>query len=137
MMYYFAYGTNLSHKHMLDRCPNSKPKFKATLPNFKLIFTGWSRWWRGGVASIKRVNDEKVVGGVYEITEKCLVSLENHEGYESHPIKFERLDVMVFTEDGDQIEAVTYIKREQHEETEPAKKYLEIMRQGFKDWGFV
>ena len=136
-MYYFAYGANLSHKQMLDRCPDSKPKFKATLPNYQLIFTGWSRWWRGGVASIKRVKDEKIVGGIYEISEKCLQALDNHEGYVGHPATFERLNVMVFTDDGDQIEAVTHIKREQHEETPPSKGYLEIMKQGFKDWGIV
>lgn len=130
-MYYFAYGSYLCHKQMLERCPDSKPGFKATLPNYKLIFTGWSRWWRGGVASIKRVQDEKIVGGVYEISERCLKSLDNFED------SYDRLNVVVFTEDGDSVEAVTYIKREQTEETEPSKLYLEIMRQGFKDWGIV
>ena len=133
-MYYFAYGSNLSHKQMSERCPNSKPRFKATLPNYMLIFTGWSRKWRGGVASIKRVKDEKIVGGVYEISERDLKLLDNHEGY---PALYDRLNVMVFTEDGDPIEAVTYIKREQLEETQPSLEYLAIMQQGYKDWRIV
>ena len=133
-MYYFAYGSNLSHKQMLERCPDSKPRFKATLPNYKLIFTGWSRKWRGGTASIKRVKDEKIVGGVYEISERGLKLLDNHEGY---PAQHDRLNVVVYTEDGDPVEAVTYIKREQLEETQPSKEYVSIMRQGFIDWGIV
>ncbi len=26
---------------MLERCPDSKPRFIATLPNYKLVFTGF------------------------------------------------------------------------------------------------
>ena len=44
-MYYFAYASSLSKKQMLERCPDSNPLFRATLPNYKLIFTGWSRKW--------------------------------------------------------------------------------------------
>jgi len=51
-LYYFAYGTNLSKKQMLERCPDSQPVLTATLPNYKLVFVSWSRQWRGGVASI-------------------------------------------------------------------------------------
>jgi gamma-glutamylcyclotransferase len=46
-MYYFAYGSNLSLKQMAERCPEAKPKFTAILPNYKVIFTGWSRKWHG------------------------------------------------------------------------------------------
>lgn len=131
-MYYFAYGSDLSHKQMSERCPNSKPRFKAVLPNYKLIFTGWSRRWRGGVASIKRVRDEKVVGGVYEVSESDLKSLDKHEGS-----LYGRLNIMVFTEDGEPVEAVTHIKQGELEETQPSQEYLIIMSQGFKDWRIV
>lgn len=133
-MYYFAYGSNLSHKQMLERCPNSKPKYKATLPNYKLIFTGWSRKWRGGTASIMRVAREKVVGGVYELTEKDLKLLDKHEGY---PTVADRFNVVVFTDDNEPVEAVTYIKRERAEETQPSREYIAIMQKGFKDWRIV
>jgi len=131
-VYYFAYASNLSHKQMLERCPGSKPKFKARLPNYKLIFTGWSRKWRGGVATIRRFGGEQVRGGVYEITERDLKKLDEHEGY---PAVYDHLNVLVMTEDGDAIEAVTYIKREQSEETQPSPEYLATIRRGYKDWG--
>ena len=75
-MYYFAYASNLSKKQMLERCPNSKPLFRATLANHKLIFTGWSRKWRGGVATIRASRDDKVSGAVYEISDRCLNVLD-------------------------------------------------------------
>ena len=130
-MYYFAYGSNLSHKQMLERCPDSKPAFVASLHNYKLIFTGWVRKWRGGVATIRPSRDDKVTGAVYEISERDLKLLDRHEGY---PAEYDRLNVTVITRDGDPAEAVTYIKREQSEETQPSQQYLAVIRQGYKDW---
>ena len=133
-MYYFAYASNLSRKQMLERCPDAQPKFVATLPNYKLIFAGWSRKWRGGVASIKRTQRERVPGAIYEISDKCLNSLDRYEDY---PTVYTRANVIVFTELGDPVEATTYIKNEQSEETEPSQEYLTTIRQGYKDWGIV
>ena len=42
-VYYFAYGSNLNKKEMLERCPDSKPEFVVTLSNYQLVFAGWSR----------------------------------------------------------------------------------------------
>ena len=130
-MYYFTYASSLSKKQMSERCPDSEPLFRATLPNYKLIFTGWSRKWHGGVATIRASRDEKVSGAVYEISDRCLRVLDQHEGY---PAVYDRLNVMVFGEDGEAVEAVTYIKREQAEETQPSQEYLAVIRQGYKDW---
>ena len=130
-MYYFAYSSNLNRKQMLERCPDSKPKCVATLHNYKLIFVGWFRKWRGGVATIKRFRGERVFGAVYDVSEQCLQKLD---GYESG---YDRLKVTVFDEDNEPIEAVTYIKADQSEETQPSKEYLAIIRQGYKDWEIV
>jgi len=131
MLNYFAYASNLNRKQMSERCPGSKPRFVATLPNYKLIFAGWSRTWRGGVASIKRFKGEKVVGAVYEIFEKELRQLDRYEG---HPDIYNRIKVLVFTEDGEAVEAVTYIMRDQSQESQPSEAYLTTIRQGYKDW---
>ena len=130
-MHYFAYASNLNRKQMLERCPDSKPKFIATLHNYKLVFVGWSRQWRGGTASIKPFRDEKVHGAIYEITEQCLRQLDKYEGY---PDKYNRLNVTVFDEDSEPIEAITYIKAGQLEETQPSKEYLAVIQQGYRDW---
>jgi len=133
-MYYFAYATNLSRQQMAERCPEAKPKFIATLPNYKLIFAGWSRKWHGGVASIKPFRGEKVTGAIYEISERDLRLLDKHEGY---PATYNRIDIVAFNEDGEPVKAVTYIKVEQSEETKPSREYLAIIQQGYRDWRIV
>ena len=131
-MNYFAYGSNLSQQQMQERYPQSKPKFPATLHNYKLIFVGWSRQWRGGTASIRRATAEKVLGAIYEVSEECLRRLDRYEGSDS-----QRLKVIVNDEDGEPIEAITYIKMRQTEETKPSAEYVSIIRQGYREWGIV
>ena len=133
-MYYFAYGSNLNRKQMLERCPDSKPRFIATLHHYKLVFVGWSRQWRGGTASIKLSRGEKVFGAVYEASERDLRRLDKYEGY---PSNYNRLNVTVFSEDGEPMEAITYIKSGRLEETQPSKEYLAIIQQGYRDWDIV
>ncbi len=133
-MYYFAYGSNLNQKQMLERCPDSKPRFIATLPNYKLVFVGWSRQRRGGVTSIKPFRGEKVLGAIYDISDRDLRQLDSKEGY---PDNYNRLKVTVFKEKGEPVEAITYIKARQSEETPPSPEYLSIIQQGCRDWGLV
>jgi len=133
-LYYFAYGSNLSKKQMQERCPDSKPIFIATLPNYKLVFVGWSRQWRGGIASVKPLRGEKVLGAIYEVSERDLKRLDSYQGY---PTSYRRLNITVFDEDGNPVEAVTYIKAGQLEETPPSKEFLAIVQQGYRDWRMV
>lgn len=128
-MYYFAYGSNLNRKQMAERCPNSKPKFTTTLPHHKLIFAGRSRKWGGGTASIKPFRGEKVAGAVYEVSDRDLRALDQAEGPD-----YSRVNKIVFTDTGERIEVVTYVKREQSEETPPSPEYLAAMRRGYRDW---
>lgn len=130
-MYYFAYGSNLNKKQMMERCPDSKPMFMATLHNYKLVFVGWSRQQRGGVVSIKPFRGEKVLGAIYEISEQCLRQLDKYEGY---PGNYNRFKVTVFDEDNEPVQAITYIKAGQFEETQPSKEYLAVIQQGYRDW---
>ena len=113
---------------MLARCPDSQPRFVAVLPNYKIVFTGWSRNWRGGVATIKSFRGEKVRGAIYEVSDACLRQLDKHEA------GYSRMNVTVFDEDNQPVAAVTYIKSGQLEETLPSKEYGEIIRQGYRDW---
>ena len=133
-MYYFAYASNLNRQQMRERCPDSKPMFIATLSNYTLVFAGWSRKWRGGTASIKLFRGERVIGAVYEVSERDLSRLDRYEGC---PGDYNRLKVTVFGEDGKPVEAVTYIKSGQLEETQPSKEYLAVIQQGYRDWGIV
>jgi gamma-glutamylcyclotransferase len=130
-MYYFAYASNLNRKQMKERCPDSKPLFIATLPNYKLVFVGWSREWRGAKATIKLTRGEKVIGAVYDCSELCMQKLDKFES------TYNKLKVMVFNEDGDSVEAVTYIKSGQMDEGKPSAEYLSVIQQGYRDWNIV
>jgi len=130
-LYYFAYASNLNRKQMTERCPNAKPMFQAVLPNYKLIFSGWSREWKGAKASIKPFQGEKVHGAIYEVSDMDLGKLDRYEGY---PNEYTHLNVAVFTENGEQVKAVTYIKRQQSDESAPSREYLSVIQQGYKDW---
>ena len=116
---------------MRERCPDSQPKFSAVLPNYKLAFTGWSRSWRGGVASIKPFRGERVRGAIYEVTEACLKRLDKYE------VGYQRFNVTVFDEDNEPVPAITYIKSGQLEESLPSKEYAAVIRQGYRDWGIA
>ncbi len=133
-MYYFAYGSNLNKKQMLERYPDSKPLFVATLRNYKLVFVGWSRQWRGGITSIKPFRGERVLGALYELSDRDLRRLDSYEGY---PGNYNRLKVTVFDEDSEPVEAITYIKSQQSEETQPSKDYLSLVQQGYRDWNIM
>lgn len=130
-MNYFAYASNLNKKQMRERVPGSKPMFVVTLPNYKLVFAGWSRQWRGGYATIVLSRGDKVLGAIYEISEKDMRRLDS---YEDCPRNYNRLNVTVFDEDNNPVEAVTYIKAGRLEETQPSEDYLAVIQQGYRDW---
>ena len=130
-VYYFTYASNLNKKQMQERLPESTPKFTAILPNYKLVFVGWSRQWRGGVASIKPFRGEKVRGAIYEISDKDVKRLDK---YEDCPGNYNRLNVTVFDEDNQPVPAITYVKSGQFEETKPSTEYLAVIQQGYRDW---
>ena len=129
-MKYFAYASNLSKKQMLERCPDAKPLSTAVLPNYCVAFVGWSRKWRGAVASIKLKQGQRVRGAIYEITDACALRIDAYEGE-----IYQRLKVTVFDEDDQSISAFTYIATGQLEDGEPSKEYLAVIQQGLRDCG--
>jgi gamma-glutamylcyclotransferase len=132
-MYYFAYASNLNRRQMAERAPDSKPRFIATLPNFKLTFTA-RPGRQGGVASITPHRGEKIIGAVYDVSERDLKRLDGYEGY---PTVYDRRRITVWTETNEPIEAITYIKMEQSQEATPSPEYLAIIKQGYIDWQIV
>jgi gamma-glutamylcyclotransferase (GGCT)/AIG2-like uncharacterized protein YtfP len=133
-MYYFAYGSNLSRQQMLKRCPQAKALQSAVLPNYKLVFSGWSREWRGGVATIQSSHGDRVTGGIYEISEQDLSRLDKYEGY---PAEYTRTRVTVYPDTGPALEAVAYARPRQLEASKPSAEYLAVIRQGYQEWGLV
>ena len=128
-MKYFAFASNLNKKQMQERCPDAKPVCTAVLPNYSLVFAGWSRQWHGAVATIKPAPGQRVRGAIYEVSEACSHRLDGYEGD-----SYKRLDVNVFDEDNQPITAYTYVKVSQLEAGQPSKAYLDTIQQGLRDW---
>jgi len=124
----------MSRKQMAERCPEAKARAVATLPNFKLVFTGYSRLRKGAVATIRGSQGDKVMGAVYEISEAGLRKLDKHENY---PVDYRHLDVRVFTDGGESFDAVTFIKARIEEEGQPSAEYRAVIQQGYRDWGII
>ncbi|MFA5629289.1 MAG: gamma-glutamylcyclotransferase family protein [Dehalococcoidales bacterium] len=135
-MYYFAYATNLNKQQIALISPQIRPLYTATLHNYRLVFTGWTRQWRGGTATIKRSDRDKVFGAIYDVPEEDWRKLDRAENC---PGEYERIRVIVNNEDGDATEAVTYIKKDlvRAEESKPSPEYLALIQQGYKDWRLV
>ena len=133
-MYYFAYASNLSRAQMATVVPGARVCFSATLPNHRLVFGGYSRAWRGGTASLQVSDGNRVMGGIYEITEQELARLDKHEGC---PLEYIHVTVTVYPDIGGPVKAVAFVRPRQMAEAKPSAEYLACIKQGYLDWGLV
>lgn len=131
-MYFFAYDEFLNRKLMATHCPGAKPVASAALPNYRLIFSGWQRRWRGGTAAIAASQGGRVRGGVYLVNEAEQRKLDLAEGY---PVTRQRIPVTVFDRDDKSFAAFTYVPKGRLDEAPPGAEYLALLQQGIRDWG--
>jgi len=124
---YFAYGSNLDLGQMQFRCKFAKPIGTAELHDYELRFNG--------VADVAPRKGEKVVGGLWRITNRCLKALDLYEGY---PHLYDRKVVEVVDEFGDIVEALVYIMQPTHRRSVanlPSRFYFEVIERGYADFG--
>jgi len=133
-VYYFAYASNLNKQQMRERCPAAKPAAIVTLHHYRLVFRGWSRKWRGGVATIQPFRGERVLGAIYEVFEEDMRRLDK---YEDCPASYSRINVGVNDDFGELIEAVAYIRAKRADDAKPSEEYLAVIQQGYRDWGII
>ena len=120
MLYYFAYGSNLHHLQMKRRCPNCRFIKKITLNNYKLTFRS-----KYGAADIEKKIGKKVYGALYVISKAAEKRLDVYEEYPSlykkKYFKYQKKKVM------------TYIMSKKTKLVPPTLKYLNVIKQGYKD----
>ena len=121
--YYFAYGSNMNHKHMKTRCPNSKYIGQFTLNNWELVFRG--------VADIQKAKNKKVVGGLFKITRKCEKALDIYEGF---PYLYTK-GYMESEIDGKKMTVMVYIMNDQDCIKPPSDFYLATIKEGYRNCG--
>jgi len=122
--FYWAYGSNLNVKAMRYRCPDAKKVCPLYLPNGMLVFRGVA----DVIVSID--TDAKVAGGLWLISKRDELILDNYEG----------VRYGLYTKE----EIVLEIKGEQHSclyyqmaregIMPPADSYLQTIVQGYRDF---
>ena len=128
-MNYFAYGSNLDHKQMSRRCPKSRFIKRVYLPNYKIIFDGYEPKREGAVGNVLGTANSVVWGGLFEISESDLKSLDKAEDY---PWDYQRELLEVFDDNNISYSAYVY-KRVGRPLGKPSKQYIEVILKGMND----
>tara|TARA_Y100001970_G_C13596100_1_gene537907 strand:+ start:44 stop:484 length:441 start_codon:yes stop_codon:yes gene_type:complete len=130
-MLYFAFGSNLNKRQMKRRCKDSKYVGCYTLKNYKLCFrTGnlSQGTMEGGVADIQKNKNSKVLGAIYKISNKDEKKLDI---YEDFPFLYVKKYFKLF---GKKVMFYYMPKKTKH--VNPSKRYLNIIKKGYKDCGY-
>tara|TARA_X000000368_G_C22809578_1_gene614054 strand:- start:232 stop:657 length:426 start_codon:yes stop_codon:yes gene_type:complete len=120
MIYYFAYGSNLHHNQMKRRCPKCQYVSKLTLNNFELVFRN-----QGGWADIQKKIGQKVYGALYIISKYAESRLDKYEDY---PVVYKK----IYFKYKDK-KVMTYTMVRKTKLIPPTTRYLNIIKQGYKD----
>ena len=117
-MLYFAYGSNLHHLQMKRRCKDSIFLKKINLKDFRLTF-------RNMYADIEPKKNSFVQGALFKISK---IDENKLDVYEDYPIVYKKY---YFTYYGKKIMTYTMVKKTLF--TYPTKRYLNIVKRGYKD----
>ena len=120
MQYYFAYGSNLHHSQMKRRCPKCSYVKKHVLQNYSLTFRS-----KYGAADIEKKFGKKVYGGIYIIS-KC--AERRLDIYEEYPTLYKKIYFKYKKK-----KVMTYTMVKKTELIPPTARYLNIIKQGYKD----
>ena len=119
-MLYFAYGSNLHHFQMKRRCKDSIFLKKINLKDFKLTFRSKYR-----AADIEAKKNSIVPGALFEISKSDEKKLDV---YEDFPILYTKMYFKYYNK-----KVMTYIMNKKTKFRYPTEKYLNIVKQGYKD----
>lgn len=122
-MIYAAYGSNLNHDQMAQRCPKARFIGKALLRDFRLVFRVY--------ADIEHAKGSVVPIGLWKITPDCLVALDRYEGY---PFSYGRTRVRVQLPNRKSLDAMTYFMNADGYAA-PINRYYRSIEEGYDDCG--
>ena len=119
-MLYFAYGSNLNLFQMKRRCKDSTFLKKINLKNYRLTFRSKYR-----AADIEFKKNSIVPGGLFEISKSDEKKLDV---YEDFPILYKKY---FFYYHEKKVMTYTMVKKSVFKY--PTERYLNIVKQGYKD----
>ena len=119
-MLYFAYGSNLNLFQMKRRCKDSVFLKKYELKGYRLNFRSKYR-----AADIEKSKNSLVPGALFEISKSDEKKLDVYEDY---PILYKKLYFSYYSK-----RVMTYIMVNKTEFRYPTERYLNVVKQGYKD----
>lgn len=122
-MKYFAYGMNTNVDQMTQRCPGAVNLGAARLAGYRFRFAGH--------ADVVEQPNGIVDGVLWEITDKCLESLDHLEGF---PYYYDRKEVTVVNERGSE-SAMVYYMVDGMPDGMPSNSYRDMVMEGYKQNG--
>ena len=130
MKLYFAYGSNLCKKQMMDRCKDSIDLENYYLNDYKLCFC-----WNGlssntnGVANVVKEIGSKVPGVIFEISDDDETVLNRREGFNLTPKVYDKKYLKYKDQN-----VLYYVLYGECEPREPKESYWkDKIYQGYKD----
>jgi len=128
-MYYFAYGSNMKHTQMRERCPDSQFIKAVYLKNAEFRYDGQSKKWDNkAVANIVSADGQKVWGGLFEVSDNDLAELDSPlcEGF---PKSYGKKIVQVNDAEGKVYDAWVYFRIGEIK-GEPSGRYRNVILEG-------
>ena len=119
-MLYFAYGSNLNHFQMKRRCKDSVFIKKYELKGYKLNFRS-----KYTAAYIQKKKNSVVPGGLFLISKSDEKKLDI---YEDFPILYKKIYFKYYNR-----KIMSYIMTKKSVFRYPTEKYLNVIKQGYKD----
>ena len=120
MMLYFAYGSNLHHQQMKRRCKDSHFIKKIILKDYSLTFRS-----KYGAADIEKNRGKKVYGALYNISKADEKRLDF---YEEYPTMYKKIFFKYYNK-----KFMTYTMVIKTRRVSPTLRYLNVIKQGYKD----
>ena len=134
--YYLAYGSNLSVRQMLDRCPYAVYVGVTELKDWRLLFRGSGS---GSYLTIEQAKGYTVPCLVWKVTDYDEKMLDRYEGY---PIFYEKVDFTVMVanlipmEVEQEVDAFAYVMTGNRPLGTPSRQYWKICLDGYRFFGF-
>lgn len=121
----------MNHKQMLeDRCPGSRFISLAKLIGYEFVYDGVSKTWGGSVANIVEKIDGAVWGGVFEVNDEHLRTLDKYEGIDRGI--YNKVELPVRINDGEKVIAFVYCRKGQVVGV-PSDQYRNVILKGADD----
>ena len=135
-LYYLAYGSNLSVRQMLERCPDAIYVGTAELKGWRLLFKGSQS---GSYLTIEKKKGRKVPVLVWKVSERNEKALDVYEGaprfYQKEEMEVELHNLADGAPIGT-VKAFIYIMDENRRTGQPDDWYYRTCEEGYLRFGF-